>query len=125
MKPEDDVNDDESQPNSSVNLGSAKAALKAVLNGEVAETLASMYAKFLNTADLEALSPTEEVMMAGLHSTVLKQAVASLSVDGGLKGLERILLDMRRFIKEEIEPHNPDNMFVEDMMKAVKAMLDR
>ena len=30
MKSDDDVNDDESQPSSSVNLGSAKAALKAV-----------------------------------------------------------------------------------------------
>ena len=126
MKAEEDDSDNEPRSRPSSDLGSAKAALKAVLNGEVGETPASKYAKFLNTADLECLSHAEEVIMAGLHATILGQAVASLSGDGGgLMGLERILVDIERFIKEEVEPHNPDNMFVEDMVKALKAMLDR
>ena len=124
MKADEEDIDDELDPSSKVSIGSAKAALKAVLNGEVTDTPASKYAKFLNTSDLEALSPTEEAAMAGLHSTVLAQSVTSLS-ECELLSLERILLDFRRFLKEEVEPHNPDNMFVEDMIKALKAMLDR
>ena len=128
MKADEEDNDNEPRSRPSSNLGSAKAALKAVLNGEVAETPASKYAKFLNTADLECLSHAEEVTMAGLHATLLGQAVANLSGGvggGGLMGLERILVDIARFIREEVEPHNPDNMFVEDMVKALKAMLER
>ena len=47
---EEDVTD------TSVSILSPKAALRAVLNSETAETMASKYGKFINSVDLESLS---------------------------------------------------------------------
>ena len=67
--------------------------------------------------------------MADLHVKVLNEATnqldPSFELSKPLLQLETILAEIREFIREEIEPHNPDNMFVDDMVKALKAMMDR
>ena len=47
---------EEDVADTSVSIRSPKAALRAVLNSETAETLASKYGKFINSVDLESLS---------------------------------------------------------------------
>ena len=47
---------EEDAADTSVSIRSPKAALRAVLNSETAETMASKYGKFINSVDLESLS---------------------------------------------------------------------
>ena len=47
---------EEDAADTSVSIRSPKAALRAVLNSETAETTASKYGKFINSVDLESLS---------------------------------------------------------------------
>ena len=75
------------------------------------------------------ISGAEEDILADLHVKVLNEATnqldPSFELSKPLLQLETILAEILEFIREEIEPHNPDNMFVDDMVKALKAMMDR